>query len=336
MIDFKMCGKEILIEDLEKLYENKVLEISSFVNKDLKDEYKDRIKINCKLDMETNNGYGKTTSKYPNNIYLSLGDFRKLESYYRHAYLGYGNEDFYKSRSYDEDYNEINASYYYRLSLGMALDYLILHELGHIYQGHLDYKETMRLNGIKIENEIIKMFEWNADDFSTSYLIKQYTFDETIENIKKQCNEKVLKIEKPHVLILLIDAVVTVSSIFDIGKKDRNIDKEHIPNRIRLIKNIKNLIGTYNLYNTGVEKWHLNKTVYEFVSHVENSANDAMNQIHNDNTRSIHNNLEEFELLKEVDKIEKKYEENLNGILKDYVKLKKDTTYIDMEGNIKK
>ena len=137
-------------------------------------------------------------------------------------------------------------------------------------------------------------------------------------------------------LMLLMDSVITVSSIFDIGKKDKNVDKEHIPSRIRLIKNIKNLIGAYNLYNNDVDKVILDKTIYQFISQVEDVVNDAMNQIHDNNVRSIHNNLEEFNSLNEVNDIEKKYEEILNDILKDYVKLKKNTTYIDMEGNIKK
>ena len=339
MLDFKMEGKEISIEDLKILYKNRVLEICNFINKDLKDKYRNMKEIESILDEKTNNlgiqGYGKTRAEFPNRIYLSQGDFRKLESYYRHAYLGYGNEDFYRSRSYDKNYNETNASYYYKLSLGIALDYLILHELAHFYQGHLEYKETKRLNEIQVENEIIKMFEWNADDFSTSYLIKHYTFDETIEDIKKQCDERVLKYGKFHMLMLLMDSVITVSSVFDIGKKDKNVDKEHIPSRIRLIKNIKNLIGVYNLYNNDADKVLLDETIYQFINQVENGVNDAMNQIHDNNVRSIYNNLEEFNSLNEVDEIVKKYEEVLNDILKDYVKLKKNTTYIDMEGNIK-
>ena len=146
---------------------------------------------------------------------------------------------------------------------------LFYHELGHIFNGHIDYIKNKESEYIKnnpdyscknenafsyegrkarpfVSTEMWQALEWNADDFAASRMVGQYTFDENIQHLGL--------FGKEHGLFFLLVAYVSLFTLMEMGvkvlKPEEYKDKEHLPKRIRLNKSIESMFAAYKELNS--------------------------------------------------------------------------------------
>lgn len=151
----------------------------------------------------------------------------------------------------------------------MMMKILFYHELGHIFNGHIDYIKNKESEYIKnnpdyscknenafsyegrkarpfVSTEMWQALEWNADDFAASRMVGQYTFDENIQHLGL--------FGKEHGLFFLLVAYVSLFTLMEMGvkvlKPEEYKDKEHLPKRIRLNKSIESMFAAYKELNS--------------------------------------------------------------------------------------
>lgn len=151
----------------------------------------------------------------------------------------------------------------------MMMKILFYHELGHIFNGHIDYIKDKEAEYIKnnsnylcknenafsyegrkarpfVSAEMWQALEWNADDFAASRMVAQYTFDENIQCLKLKGKEQGL--------FLLIVAYVALFTLMEMGvkvlKPKEYKDNMHLPKRIRLNKSIESMFVAYKELNS--------------------------------------------------------------------------------------
>lgn len=170
--------------------------------------------------------------------------------------------------SFNNEMSQESKTKYADMLTIMMMKILFYHELGHIFNGHIDYIKDKEAEYIKnnpnylsknenafsyegrkarpfVSAEMWQALEWNADDFAASRMVGQYTFDENI-----QCLELT---GKEHGLFLLIVAYVALFTLMEMGvkvlKPKEYKDKEHLPKRIRLNKSIESMFAAYKELN---------------------------------------------------------------------------------------
>jgi len=145
--------------------------------------------------------------------------------------------------------------------LELSLKCIIFHELGHIFNGHIDYLKASSGNDVKLyeieyntnqSNSFSKIsainwqaMEWNEDDFASTRIIGQATYKDIIENTIIE--------NKEHGLWLAAISQVAAYSLMYIGIKNRSEAdyklKKHLPLRFRLESLIKNMLYAYEKFN---------------------------------------------------------------------------------------
>lgn len=251
-------------------------------------------------------------------IVFSINIFKRLEAFYTHVF-NERNENYYRAISYDNEFNKEKANFYKNLLLEISIKFLLFHELGHIYNGHLLYKQNEKTN-----DEIHKLFEWNADDFATTRIIAMYAHPRVIQQLNDVLKEDCI-INLNHMLILIIEATMISISLMNIGKKDRKEDKKHIHLRQRLIYILNNEIVAFNEFNYNINKYidykvDTSDEILMLAIKVENLVNDFLNKVTNSTDWSIQNNMEELSMdkLEEVYQLKEFYMKNIKNILKKY------------------
>lgn len=320
MVDFKIKDLEDLdFEQVEEYLKELLKERKLRIDKELKEEYKNNFEIEIKLDFN-NRTYVEKINKKKYIINISIETYKRIEAFYIHA-LSENNKESYYPVVGEEKYNDKKAEFYKILLKQLSLEYLIMHEMGHIYNGHLDYK-----NSEEYTKEDMKMFEWNADDFATHNIIKYYAYKDTINEFNNQKYGKVLKNLK-HMLLLIVNSMFTLYSLTDIGKENIPNDETHIKYRIRSFLNAENLFASYGFYNEEVD---FDKNWMKYIFIIEDLTNKFLNDVYEINKWDVNNNFEKLksESLK-VLKLNEKYKEELNKKLENYRKVKKGTIIIN-------
>lgn len=212
------------------------------INANIKFQYSE--KINAKA-IETKNG--NITIK------ITLGFFRELEAFYKTVFYK-ENQVFYKSVSAESTFDESRSIFYLDLMLKLSLSVFILHEYGHIYNGHLLYLiNTNKSNTAKmttndcattspdyIDYITYQSMEWNADDFASTRLVAIYTHDDKITLLISN-NKNYIK-SKEHMLFIIMFSSYIAFSLMRLGeekKHDSNYDfrlKKHLPKIFRAKK----------------------------------------------------------------------------------------------------
>ena len=320
MVDFKIKDLEDLdFEQVEEYLKELLKERKLRIDKELKEEYKNNFEIEIKLDFN-NRTYVEKINKKKYIINISIETYKRIEAFYTHA-LSKNNKESYYPVVGEEKYNDKKAEFYKILLKQLSLEYLIMHEMGHIYNGHLDYK-----NSEEYTKEDMKMFEWNADDFATHNIIKYYAYKDTINEFNNQKYGKVLK-NLEHMLLLIVNSMFTLYSLTDIGKENIPNDETHIKYRIRSFLNLENLFASYGFYNEEVD---FDKNWMKYIFIIEDLTNKFLNNVYEINKWDVSNNFEKLksESLK-VLKLNEKYKKELNKKLENYRKVKKGTIIIN-------
>ena len=220
-----MAEKDFDFIDVENKFKERFDGIIKKLNAELKEEYKKgneepKLKVELEIDVakvsELNSSFDNESYK----VVYGIKILRDLMKFYEYALLGKGNENYYKFVSSDKDYNYEKPKTLFTLFMTITYDYLILHELCHIYNGHLEIKKYEN-----IDEKLYKVLEWHADEFSISYLVREYTTLKSIKEIQKLSNVSCVK-NSEEMLRLLIHVIIVISSIFNMGKEKNKKDKK--------------------------------------------------------------------------------------------------------------
>lgn len=306
------------LEKSEALLEKNFKKCERTLNKDLQEiKGKQPILTTFEIGLNEELMAEETEKSDTRKITFSIKIFKRLEAFYTHAF-NEKNENYYKSISTDNKFNQEKADFYKNLLLEMSINFLLLHEFGHIYNGHLLYKENENMN-----DAIHKVFEWNADDFATTRMIAMYAHPKVTQQLNDILNEDCIR-SLAHMLFLIIQATAIGISIMNVGKKNRKEDNKHIHLRQRLIYILNNEIAVFNELNYNKNKYVKHKIDFSdemimLVLKVENLVNNVLNKFTDSTDWSIHNNMEELS----IDKLEEVYQLNLYYTDKIQNKLKK-------------
>ncbi|HEY9060782.1 MAG TPA: hypothetical protein VIO64_09810 [Pseudobacteroides sp.] len=254
---------ENILVTLSKNYE-------SIINSDLA-EYKNQT-ISAKIELDYSdkiNAEAIETEMGDITVKITLSYFRELEAFYKTVFYK-ENPGFYRSISAESYFNESRAVFYLDLMLKLSLSVFILHEYGHIYNGHLLYiMKAKNLNSARMTNNTYEEFstntidsityqsmEWNADDFASTRLISIFTHDDNIKILNLD-NSNCIK-SKEHMLFIIMFSSYIAFALMGLGEKKQFSEndfrlKKHLPKRFRAKKFIRNLIEAYNHFNEKTE-----------------------------------------------------------------------------------
>ncbi|MEY9096701.1 hypothetical protein [Paenibacillus sp. RC84] len=171
------------------------------------------------------------------------------------------NSQFYSIISYgEENYNKVKANKYLDIMHAISTRLIIFHELGHIFNGHLDYyqahktdkglsfyMDSSRNNLPPLESQILEM---DADAFAATRLVGQLTFPANIDRL----NGEILDLIKGemHTLILLIVSSCLSFSIMGLGRKREPgdyLNSKYLPLRTRQDYYVRCTLNAFRMLN---------------------------------------------------------------------------------------
>ncbi|WP_053955765.1 hypothetical protein [Inediibacterium massiliense] len=176
------------------------------------------------------------------------------------ALLAKENNSFYMMLSGEYDYNNEKANLYLDILYEIAVKLVIFHELGHIYNGHLDYKNSRNYSAETsmfmssecnklppIESQVLEM---DADAFAATLGIGQITFDNNIKNFNNII-KGIIK-DKKHALVLFIIGSNIIFSLQGLGRKKKIKDikgLKYLPLRARQDCYVKSSLNAFTYLN---------------------------------------------------------------------------------------
>ncbi len=212
----------------------------------------------------TFNAYCRLLSKgsYKVNIYSEV--FEKVFDVLNNL-LNEGNIVFYNKVSLESKYDLKRANFYLDILHEMSCKLIIYHELGHIFNGHLDYyhsighnskKSLLFMNSEKNQLDFLEsqVLEMDADAFAATYLIGQFIYPDTIEKYNEYA-PGLIKGEL-HAFILVIISSCVVFSLMGLGggRISKNyLQSKYLPLRTRQDQYIRCAIQAYKLYGKEIE-----------------------------------------------------------------------------------
>ncbi|MCY7007171.1 hypothetical protein OCK72_00735 [Fusobacterium simiae] len=259
-------------------------------------------------------------------IYFSLEFFRKIEAYYTHMF-DEKNKEFYKAISLQKNYDKNKANIFMNFMLEISCKFLIFHELGHVYNGHLSFLENEEYT-----DEDLKMLEWNADDFAATKILEMCAHPNIVTLINNLVKENIV-LSLEHLGLLIFKAIAIVFCLSDIGYKERKEEKKHIPGRLRFFIVIINLIKIFDYLNYEKNKFckcklfntcnNIINDIMDLCFHEEVPVNNFLNDCFDSKEWNQENNLEELnvENIKKTLKIEEKYKKESEKKLKKYTRM---------------
>ncbi|NFB52054.1 hypothetical protein EXM40_04365 [Clostridium botulinum] len=258
----------------------------AYVNENLQREKNIQLDVKFHMDVEKQKIYA-SAGKRPEGGYIvkvSMATYNIIEEYYSTMICIKG---FYNTMTLREEFNGGIAQNYSRILIDMTLRTIIFHELGHIFNGHIDYiqfkideykklhPEVKEINYIPEYLEKSKearpyltpidwqALEWNADDFAITRLIGQYTYKDNIDgDILKTIDQA---------FFMITAAITSMYCLMDMNlAKDKDTIneyklEEHLPKRFRLKKYCEVAVLATEKFN-GIELFKgLNKEDYDSV-----------------------------------------------------------------------
>lgn len=243
-------------EHLQTIFEGCLV----YLNNNLQKEKDMKLDVKFYMDIEKEKIYA-SAAKRPKGGYIvkvSMAAYNIVEEYYSKMICIKG---IYNMITLKEEFDDEIARKYLNILIDMTLRTIIFHELGHIFNGHIDYIEFKideytklhpKVNQINYIAEYLEKsnkarpylvpidwqaLEWNADDFAITRLIGQYTFKDNIDgDILKSID---------HVFFIITFAISSMYCLMDmnIAKEKDGISEyqleEHLPKRFRLQKYIE-------------------------------------------------------------------------------------------------
>lgn len=331
------------LNDYIRRIEEKFNKYCDKINDNFESAKKKRIEVKFKTGYDEISINAKAVESKETFIFIECSFYRALEKIYK-TLFNENNSEFYKMISQDEEYDRSKVNSYLWLMIELSISLVILHELGHIFNGHLLCKKDLSPNkdaameenpsDTAIDNEInpilIQAMECDADDFSAVYIVAFHCHKFCIERLNAK--NKLIKSEK-HMLLLILAASIISFSILGLGKNNKdNINKDykkesHLPGRYRISRLLKKEVEQYATQNESKDKLE-NSEYLSFSNGIESIVNMYMekiiinnaNNIVEDEKWSIYNNVEELneEHKKYYSTVEEYINNNLPGALSKY------------------
>lgn len=164
-------------------------------------------------------------------------------------------DDYFSLISTGKKASEELVNGYLELLMDISIQLIIFHELGHVYNGHLDYlakeKNTSTLFEVDSENLegedalMRQAFEWNADEFAATHLAPFYEISENCDSIF---------IKSPIIgYWLIFVCTVTVFSFLGAGNESEANDaykyRTHLPLRCRVMQILESNMDCFQVLN---------------------------------------------------------------------------------------
>ena len=225
--------------------------------------------------------------------------------------------------SLQENYEKSKANILMNFMIEISCKFLIFHELGHIYNGHLLFLENEQYT-----DEDLKILEWNADDFATTKILELRAHPNTVIFLNNLVKESII-LSLEHLGLIIFKAIAIVLNLSNIGYKERREEKKHIPRRLRLPIVITNLIKIFDYLNYEKNKFCSEKLsdikddIIKKCFHEEIPINNFLNDCFNSEKWNQENNLEELNIknIENTLKIEEKYKKEIEEKLKKYTRM---------------
>ena len=321
-----------------------------YLNDTLQKEKGIRLNVKFKMDIQEQR-ISASVKKECEGEYLvkvSMASYNIVEDYYSKMICL---EGIYEMVTLKKVFDEEIAKKYLSILIDMTLRTIIFHELGHVFNGHIDYieakiEEYKKLNTSENQINYIAEYlekskkarpylepidwqalEWNADDFAISRLIGQYTYKDKIDG-------EILK-SIDHAFFIIMFAVSSMYCLMDmnITKEKDGLEEykleEHLPKRFRLQKYIDSGVlatekfNNIKLFKNSEERCICDLIVKRFeewyILYTQN-ANGILNQGVHARNRRIENNTDELDDM-HIDyyhKVDEYYMEILPEELKDF------------------
>lgn len=256
------------LEDVERLSEPIFEACLSYVNSNLKNKKLEKIDVKYKVGFFDDDRVSAYADKKEEGYIVKINTATWFIIYsFCHCIIM--QQVVCDALSFKNEMSQENKMKYAEILTIMMMKILFYHELGHIFNGHIDYIKDKEAEYIKnnpkysskdenafsyegrkarpfVSTEMWQALEWNADDFAASRMVGQYTFDENIQHLGL--------FGKEHGLFFLLVAYVSLFTLMEMGvkvlKPEEYKDKEHLPKRIRLNKSIESMFAAYKELNS--------------------------------------------------------------------------------------
>ncbi len=273
----------------------------SYCNRDLLCYKGEELDIKLKIIESNEYNAAVLPSANPYEVTINTEVFEKVFKMLN-CLLSPENKKFYSVVSLEsiENYSSKRANLYLDLLFETAVKYIIYHELGHIYNGHIDYV----IKNHPIANLYRQAIEMDADSFAATRLIGQITFNENI-NRYNSTEPNLIKC-KEHALILVLIASYISFAYFKIGK-NRNIilkledlrECMYLPLRTRADYYCRSVLNAFKELNPdssmmlGLQRIDI-KYLREITPNIEQWMNLYMRQVDKSNVYDMNNSKEEL------------------------------------------
>lgn len=298
------------------------------INNVTKNKYEAAINIDFKINInDESNKSQKYTSDINDNRYkieISQIIYKDIQSFYNHA-LNNVNCDYFSFLTGGNAYNDNDAKIIRSLILELSMKFIMFHELGHIYNGHLRYttsdnisqyinkilrankdyymNKALKMNESKdinkeLETEAVydinKILEMNADDFSITRIISEYCHPNYLKYINNLLKNE---IDYFSMARIAIEAIIVSLTVIGLGYNNLSDSEKYLPLRIRECIFLNNFIEAFDYYNNKLNDFYpeiscLKGYFYKLAVDAENLVNNFLNAVTKTQDYSIKNNTE--------------------------------------------
>lgn len=317
----------------------------NYLNDTLQKEKGIKLDVKFKMDIQKEKIYASVEKRLEGDylVRVSMASYNIVEEYYSKMICLDG---IYKMITLREEFDEKIATEYSNLLIDMTLRTIIFHELGHVFNGHIDYIEAKineykklntKVNQINYIAEYLEKskkarpylepidwqaLEWNADDFAITRLIGQYTYKDKIDG-------DILK-SVDHAFFIITFAISSMYCLMDmnIAKEKDELGEyrleEHLPKRFRLQKYLEvAILATEKLNNIKLFKNIEDKKIYYSVTKRFEEWYILYTNLQQEvdaNYKTIENNKNELDNMHMdyYNKVDEYYMKNLPEELKDF------------------
>lgn len=162
----------------------------------------------------------------------------------------------------DEKYDLRRANFYLDLMHEISCRLIIYHELGHIFNGHLNYYQSlsgtqkpilfMDSNKNKLPPLESQVLEMDADAFAATRLIGQFTHSPNIDLINMNA-EGLIKSELHAFILIIISSCITFSIMGLGGKREGKnyLESGYLPLRTRQDYYVRCVLNAYKILCNG-------------------------------------------------------------------------------------
>lgn|GEM_PF-3642269 len=191
---------------------------------------------------------------------MNYGILEKINEIYS-ILLHENNKSFYEKISLEKTFDDKKASSYKNLLIEYSLRFIVFHELGHIYNGHLKYLyyekgiEKAEFHLINtIQNEMEPLFsqsiEMNADAFAATRCIDILTYDENIKVYNSKSSYLIKDKSHAYIIFYIVSGILFAELGLGNPREDKELhEMYYLPLRTRLDTMIRCSLSAYYTIN---------------------------------------------------------------------------------------